>query len=98
MVSTPPRPDGQRPDGQRANRDQAQAQYAKYAGLGFTFVGTFLVLGAVGWWLDGKLGTAPWLMLVGIALGAVGGFYSMVKQVPGGFGETPKDPTDKHSS
>ena len=38
------------------------------------------------------------LMLIGIALGACGGFYSMVKRVPGGFGETPTDPTDKHSS
>ena len=98
MVSTPSRPEGQRPSGASEKRPANAAQYAQYAGLGFTFAGTFLVLGAVGWWLDGKLGTAPWLMLIGIALGACGGFYSMVKRVPGGFGETPTDPTDKHSS
>lgn len=98
MVSTPPRPEGQRPEREAAPRPTSAAQYAQYAGLGFTFAGTFLVLGAVGWWLDGKLGTAPWLMLFGIALGAVGGFYSMVKRVPGGFGESPEQPTDKHSS
>ena len=46
------------------------------------------MLGAVGWWLDGELGTAPWLMLSGIVLGAAGGFYSMVKRVPGGFGDS----------
>ena len=57
-----------------------------------------MVLGAVGWWLDGKLGTAPWLMLVGIALGAAGGFYSMVKKVPGGFGNTPQDPPPQKPS
>lgn len=95
MVSTPLRPEGQRPNGTSEPRP---ASYAQYAGLGFTFAGTFLVLGACGWWLDVKLGTAPWLMLVGIALGAVGGFYSMVKRVPGGFGKSPEDPTDKRSS
>jgi len=69
-----------------------------YGSLGFQFAGTFLVLGAVGWWLDGQLGTAPWLMLVGIVLGAGGGFYSMVKKVPGGFGKSPQDPPPKRPS
>jgi len=37
-------------------------------------------------------------MLFGIVLGAAGGFYSMVKRVPGGFGEAPhKHPPEKPS-
>lgn len=58
-----------------------QTTYLRYAGAGFTFAGTFLVMGAIGWWLDGKLGTGPWLLLVGIFLGATGGFISLVKKV-----------------
>ena len=33
----------------------------------------------VGRWLDGKLGTAPWLMLVGAMAGAGGGLYRFIK-------------------
>ncbi len=58
-----------------------QSSYFRYAGAGIQFAGTFLVLGAIGWWLDGKLGTDPWLLLAGIFLGATGGFISLVKKV-----------------
>lgn len=58
------------------------APYFKYAGLGIQFALTFLVFGAIGWWLDAKLGTAPWLMIVFIALGAAGAFWSLIRSVP----------------
>jgi F0F1-type ATP synthase assembly protein I len=45
------------------------------------FAGTFLLTGWLGWWLDGQLGTSPWLLLVGIFLGAAGGFYSLVSRL-----------------
>lgn len=45
------------------------------------FALTFLALGALGWWLDGRFGTGPWLMIVGILLGAAGAFYSLVKRL-----------------
>lgn len=31
----------------------------------------------LGWWLDEKLGSTPWLMVSGIALGVVGGTYRL---------------------
>lgn len=36
----------------------------------------FLLLG---WWLDGKLGTSPWLTLVGLVFGSGVGFRSLWK-------------------
>ena len=42
---------------------------------------TFLVCGAVGWWLDRKFGTAPWLMIGGIAIGAAGAMFSLVRRL-----------------
>ena len=57
-------------------------EYAQYAGAGLQFAVTFLVFGILGWWLDGRLGTGPWLMLIGIALGATGAFISLVKRIP----------------
>ena len=47
------------------------------AGHGMTFV--VAVLGGLylGQWLDQKLGTAPWLLIVGVFAGAGLSFYSM---------------------
>jgi ATP synthase protein I len=33
----------------------------------------------VGWLLDRWLGTGPWLLVVGLILGAVGGFYEFIR-------------------
>lgn len=38
-----------------------------------------LVCGLVGRWLDGELGTTPWLMIAGLALGMVGGFIKFIR-------------------
>ena len=67
-----------------------EAEYFRYAGAGLQFALTFLLFGALGWWLDGKLGTAPWLMIAGIVLGAAGAFYSLVRRL------APPRPTDQH--
>lgn len=63
-------------------RESLSRSYARYAGLGVQFAGTLLVLGALGYWVDHKLGSSPWLMILGIFLGAAGGFVSLVRQVP----------------
>jgi ATP synthase protein I len=54
-----------------------------YVGLGFEIV-VPIVLGAlVGWWLDGRWGTAPWLLLTGLLLGIGAGFYNFFRAVAG---------------
>ena len=67
------------PQGRRGPRQNAD--YVRFAGAGLQFALTFLALGALGWWLDGRLGTEPWLMILGILLGAAGAFYSLVKRL-----------------
>ncbi|MGI5817949.1 MAG: AtpZ/AtpI family protein [Armatimonadota bacterium] len=34
----------------------------------------------VGWWLDGYLGTEPWLQIVGFMLGALAGIAQILQQ------------------
>jgi ATP synthase protein I len=34
----------------------------------------------VGWLLDRWLGTSPWLLVLGIVLGAAAGFYEFIRQ------------------
>jgi len=45
-------------------------------------LGLSVVFGVLfGRWLDGKLGTAPWLMIAFLALGLVAGFRSVLRAV-----------------
>lgn len=52
-----------------------------YAGAGFQFAFSILLFFFAGRWADGKLGTAPWLMLLGLLVGGGAGFYSMYSKL-----------------
>jgi ATP synthase protein I len=49
------------------------------ASVGIEFSISTLVGLLGGRWLDGKLGSAPWLMIVGLVLGVVAGFRSLLR-------------------
>ena len=49
----------------------------QFAGHGLTFVIAMLAGLYLGQWLDRKLGTAPWLLIIGVFAGAGASFYSM---------------------
>lgn len=63
--------------------------YGRYAGLGFQFAATMLLFGALGWWLDGRWGTGPWLLIVGVFLGASGAFLALLRAVGGAGAKRP---------
>lgn len=52
----------------------------RLAGLGMEFAGATLVLGLAGWYIDGKFGTEPWGLMIGLLVGAVGGLYLLIKE------------------
>jgi F0F1-type ATP synthase assembly protein I len=54
---------------------------AEFAGSGVQFVVAILLFLYVGKWLDAKLGTAPWLLMLGVFVGAVAGFYSFYRRI-----------------
>ena len=54
---------------------------AEFAGVGLQFALSILVFLYAGQWLDRKLGTAPWLLLVGVFVGGAGSFYSMYRKL-----------------
>ena len=51
------------------------------AGMGVQFVAAILLFLFAGKWLDSKLGTSPWLLIVGVFLGAAASMYSMYRRV-----------------
>lgn len=50
-------------------------------GVGLQFAASILLFLFVGMWLDGKLGTGPWLLILGVFVGGSAGFYSMYRRL-----------------
>lgn len=58
-----------------------QPQAAEVMGVGLQFAAAIVIFLFVGRWLDDRLGTAPWLLILGVMVGAGGGFYSMYRRL-----------------
>jgi F0F1-type ATP synthase assembly protein I len=56
-----------------------------------------LLCGFLGRWLDGELGTAPWLMIVGLAVGVLGGFVKFIRTAMA-LGRKADDEAEHHRS
>lgn len=73
------------PRGFFARSMQALQQNAQDAGpaasASYTLVGGILLLGGLGYAFDAWRGTAPWGLLIGLILGVLVGFYSLIKTV-----------------
>lgn len=63
----------------------------RYSGLGLQFAATVGVFALAGRWLDGRVGTSPWLLLTGVFAGFALGLFSMVKKLP----TPPRNPPPK---
>ena len=72
----------------------------RYAGVGLQFAATMAAFALLGWWIDGKLGSRPWLLLVGVFAGFGLGFYSLVSKFAGRKprgAKSPSHPSDEAS-
>lgn len=67
------------PPGGNGAKDGPSA--AQFAGVGLQFALSILVFVYLGNWLDRRFGTAPWLLLAALFLGAGGSFYSMYRKM-----------------
>ena len=52
---------------------------AEITAIGFTFPLAIAVGYVAGWWMDGKLGTSPWLTLVMTGLGVLAAFVQLFR-------------------
>jgi hypothetical protein len=57
-------------------------EWGGYAGYGLQFATIIGLFALAGWKLDAWLGTEPWLLLLLLLLGFIGGTVSLVKQLP----------------
>ena len=63
----------------RGRQSSTLRQVTALAGAGIQFAATAALCTAAGWWLDSRLGSSPWLLLVGGLVGAVGAFYRLYR-------------------
>jgi F0F1-type ATP synthase assembly protein I len=77
----------------RAGERGAEPNLSGLAGLGVQFVVVILAFLFAGKWLDSRLGTSPWLLILGVFVGAAASMYGMYRKVfpP----EAPKPPAGK---
>jgi ATP synthase protein I len=68
VAGEPPRPERARPAG-----------VATIATGGIEFAVTILLGVFAGQWLDRRMGTAPWLVILGVVLGGAVGFYNLYR-------------------
>jgi F0F1-type ATP synthase assembly protein I len=65
----------------RLSGQQDMGKYLRYTGIGLQFLVMMGLPMALGWWLDGVIGTRPWLMVGGAVLGIVAAMVFVVRTV-----------------
>jgi F0F1-type ATP synthase assembly protein I len=63
-------------------------------GVGIGFLVECGLFAALGWWLDGKFGTNPWLLITGVGLGFSYATWNLLRQF-GGEVEAPVSEKDR---
>ena len=82
-----------RPQGARTGSSGTpRSELYRHSALGLQFAATLAVFGALGYWLDGEWGTAPWLLIGGIFAGFGLALLSMVRKVGAPAGSSARSP------
>ena len=53
---------------------------------GFEFAASIVAGLFLGWWADRRIGTQPWLLILGTFVGAAAGFYNLYRALTTGQG------------
>lgn len=59
---------------------QGRPPWVRFTGVGVEFAAAVGGFAAVGYWLDLKYGCQPWGVLIGAALGLIGGTYNLIRE------------------
>jgi len=63
------------------SRKNISKELGPYLNLGWQMAITILLMVLLGWWLDGKFHTSPWLIVICSLFGVVAGMYSFIRTV-----------------
>jgi F0F1-type ATP synthase assembly protein I len=57
----------------------------RLVGIGFEFACTIGAMSLLGWYLDRKWHTSPWLLVTGVAIGFAAGLWMLVRSAGQAF-------------
>lgn len=60
--------------------DNDRTSGLRLAGVGLEFAAAVAGLTLLGYWIDRRFGSAPWGVLIGAAIGLIGGTYNLIRQ------------------
>lgn len=88
MEQKPGKPPKAKPELEQVTKNveslaEAYRKLAPYLNIGYVWAASVILFTALGWYLDKKWHTSPWLTLVGALLGVATGFYQFLKTVTG---------------
>lgn len=63
-----------------ADDSRQRASWTRLSSIGFELVAAVAVFILVGYWWDRHFETQPWGLIVGAALGLIGGMYNLIRQ------------------
>lgn len=66
-------------------RPQKLPPWSRLATIGVEYAAAVGGFGVLGWWVDGKWGTAPWGVLICATLGLIGATYNLIRQSMAAF-------------
>ncbi|MGD2108327.1 MAG: AtpZ/AtpI family protein [Phycisphaerae bacterium] len=72
-----------------ADKRKGYPDWIRSYGIGFEFVAAVAVFAFIGYLIDRKFGSSPWGVLVGLALGLIGGGYNLIKDSLAAFRRFP---------
>ncbi len=66
-------------------RPSDKPTWLRYSGVGFEFAAALVVFALIGYWIDRTFGTEPWGLVIGAALGLIGGTYNLIREATSAF-------------
>lgn len=68
---------------QRKEQRSVYQELGPYLAMGGQLTLSMVGFGGLGYYLDSRYGTAPWLLLVGLLFGAAGGMVKLIRTAMG---------------
>lgn len=66
------------PEAERKRLHRERRRQMRISAIGFQFCFSIAIGALGGRWLDGKFGTEPWLLILGLVLGAIAAYRDLV--------------------
>lgn len=81
-----------------ASSGRNRPDWIRYSGVGVEFAAAVAGFTAVGFWIDRRYDSAPWGLIIGAALGLIGGSYNLVRESLKAFKDQNKEDQDNERS